>query len=161
VALSFQNREQALMTGETNPEETQETAVPSQDAWVTTVLEAQGHSCPPTSPTPRCARGNPPSLRESCTFNGVSGCPLSISWEHRLATQASNETGRQLCHYLPSETFQSCSVAQARCHPLVHYCGTMGLRQIDPEACSRLPACCCVSGKLLNFVSLKPQLSNL
>lgn len=116
---------------------------------------------PRPPPPPRCARGNPSSLGGSCPFNRVSGCPLSVSWGHGLATQASNEIpGRQLC-YLPSETSQSCSMAQAGCHLLVHYCGTLGLRQIDPEACSRLPVCYCGSGKLLNLSPLKPQLSNL
>lgn len=38
MALSFQNRDHALMIGETNQEEIQETAMLSQDTWVTTAL---------------------------------------------------------------------------------------------------------------------------
>lgn len=112
-------------------------------------------------PFPPPPEGIHQALQGPASLTGCQDVHYSISWGHRLATQASNETGRQLCHYLLSETSQSCSVAQAGCHLLVHYCGTMGLRQIDPEACSRLPACYCVSGKLLNSVSLKPQLSNM
>lgn len=36
--MNFQKREQALMTGETNQEETEETAIPFQDPWVPSAL---------------------------------------------------------------------------------------------------------------------------
>lgn len=36
--MNFQKREQALMTGETNQEETEETAIPFQDTWVPSAL---------------------------------------------------------------------------------------------------------------------------
>lgn len=87
MALSFQNREQALMTGETNPEETQETAVPSQDAWVTTVLEAQGHSCPPTPPPQDVLEGIHLALESPAPLTGCqdvhSPFPGNIGWPHK------------------------------------------------------------------------------
>lgn len=103
----------------------------------------------------------PSPLHGSC-------CPLFISWGHGLATQASDKMWGDsfilLCLQSllsPAQGLRLVHVPAQWVPSLVLYCGTLGLRWTHPGACSRLPACYCVTGRLLNLSPLKPQLSNL